>query len=233
MKLVEYGPADRLLQIVAREISSRSKEPHATMGPLKIIDIGSGGAAYWEQILTKFGSAIDLTLVDPKRPANLSDLMRLSTVRHVSGVAPTGLTELAADSFDICTAFDLIEHLRKEDGYHLLYEIDRVTKGQSIVFTPNGFVWQAPSSNNPFNAHISGWTPRELRDLGWGKSRGHTGLRVLFGPYGLPKSRVWAMAKVASLTALLVRILPAIAFSFSAVKTHGSFEETIHNGLAE
>jgi hypothetical protein len=72
-------------------------------------------------------------------------------------------------------AFDLIEHLSREDGYKLLYEVDRISAFASLIFTPNGFVWQPPTEKNSFDAHLSGWTPSEFRRMGWSKLKGHGG----------------------------------------------------------
>lgn len=214
------------------ELVARPAEQNGVVKPLRILDIGSGGAGYWTKVLQRFGGEVELTLFDPMRPANISELEDLSTVSHFVGLAPHGLSDLPSDSFDLCTAFDLIEHLSKEDGFRLLYEIDRVTKGLSIVFTPNGFVWQSPSSNNPFNAHISGWKPRELSGLGWKKPRGHTGLRCLFGPYGLPRATKKPWIQLSYLTAVLVRPLPHFSFAFSCQRRHAAYVQTRHNGLA-
>lgn len=231
-KLIEYGPADRLKQVISDELSARPDGAKKGKRPLRILDIGSGGAGYWGDVLTAFGGQIELTLFDPKFPANFHELEQLSTVRHLSGLAPEGLAEIESDYFDICTAFDLIEHLSREDGYLLLYEIDRLTCGISIVFTPNGFVWQAPSSNNPFNAHISGWKPSELREMGWHAARGHTGFRRLFGPYGLSRLKSKPWIQLSYLSAIFVRFVPQLAFAFSCVRRHSEHEKNLHIGLA-
>lgn len=231
-KWIEFGPADRLRALIQDQMVSRRGGDASSNNPLRILDIGSGGAAYWESILNQWGMDIELTLFDPMRPSNLHELQKVSAVTHIEGLAPLGLRDLAADSFDVCTGFDLIEHLSREDGHLLLYEIDRLTVGTSILFTPNGFVWQEPSKNNPFNAHISGWSPAELARMGWLQARGHTGLRVLFGPYGLPAFAKSPVRQLSFLTAILVRYLPRLSFAFSAVRSHLPFRETNHGGLA-
>lgn len=161
-RVLEYGPKDRLQKTLS----------WAGDGKLKVLDIGSGGAKYWVDICKHFGKRLELTLLDPKAPSNLNELRGLATVTHVPGLAPDSLKQFKVGQFDVVTAFDLIEHLTKESGYSLLYELSRITSGTSIVFTPNGFCPQPPSINNPFNMHISGWTPAELRDFGYGEIRG-------------------------------------------------------------
>lgn len=223
---IEFGPAD-VLESIIRSFRTKNNEDIV----LRILDIGSGGAKYWEKICATEKSVLELALFDPNRPKNLETLREFSNVTHFPGQAPGDLSEFQNDEFDIVVAFDLIEHLTKEDGYSLVYEIDRICRWTSLVFTPNGFVWQPPSRNNKFNAHISGWTPRELRSLGWKPSFGHTGFKWLFKSYGLPAfdRRVPKILSYAS--ALLVRKIPRIAFSFSAIKKHSPTVEYHQEGI--
>lgn len=226
-KVLEFGPSNRLEAIIEKRLRASSRTPNQ----IKILDIGSGGAGYWNHILSRFGGQIELTLFDPMEPQNLQALSKLGNVKHMAGFAPGDLAQFDSNTFEICTAFDLIEHLSKEDGYRLLYEIDRVTLGTSILFTPSGFVWQAPSSNNPFNAHISGWQPMELRRLGWARQRGHTGIATFFGPYGAPKFETTLAKKLSLLTAILVRFAPSISFAFSGLRDHEPETTLVHSGV--
>lgn len=227
VSLVEFGPASRLESIIERALLDQDLEGQK----LQVLDIGSGGARYWRPILQRFGTKIELHLLDPAIPKIMDVLAGLGDVFHISGIAPDDLERLKSDRFTVVAAFDLIEHLSKEDGYRLLYEIDRICKGTSIIFTPNGHVWQPPSQNNPFNAHISGWKPHELRRNGWLKLRGHTGIKWLFGPYGVPKPASKKIHGLFSTTAILVRRFPSVAFSYSAIKRHSVFVEDRHAGV--
>jgi hypothetical protein len=82
-------------------------------------------------------------------------------------------------------------------------------------------VWQPPSVNNPFNAHISGWTPSEFRKLGFNKLQGHSGLKVLRGAYAQPKKWIksWVLLEIDALATISVWKIPRLAFSFTAVKS--------------
>jgi ubiquinone/menaquinone biosynthesis C-methylase UbiE len=188
---------------------------------IKVLDIGAGSAWYWEEIANEITNfSLEVTLLDAVQlDSKLSRHQQLE-FRRLVGTAPESLTEITANEFDLVVAFDLIEHLSKENGYKLLYEIDRISENSSMLFTPNGYVWQPPSMNNPFNAHISGWTPSELRKLGWDQLRGHTGLRVLREPYGLEKKIVkyWPMSELDALLKLASFRMPRFAFAYSAVK---------------
>lgn len=206
-----------IIDVVCNEINvikSNSSE-------IRILDIGAGSAWYWEEILDRFPeNQISLALMDAiEIKGNLLTEPR-HEINRIVGQVPEGLTITPDDHYDIVLAFDLIEHLSKESGYLLLYEIDRICTHTNIIFTPNGFVWQPPSVNNPFNAHISGWRPSEFRKLGFNKIQGHTGLRILRGAYAQPKTWIksWFLLEIDALATILVWKIPRFAFSFTAVK---------------
>jgi hypothetical protein len=188
---------------------------------LSVLDLGAGSASYWDKVLKKFPHMqFKLDLMDAvaiESPASSSS--NVTTLR-IQGQVPIDLSDIRSDTYDLVVAFDLIEHLTKDQGYMLLYEIDRVSSGTSVVFTPQGFVWQPPSVNNEFNAHISGWTPQELKKLGWRRIRGHTGFQDLYGPYGLYKKWVkgWPLLELEALLKICIYRLPKFAFAFTATK---------------
>lgn len=87
--------------------------------------------------------------------------------------ALTGLKTFADLSVDTVLALDLIEHLKKEDGFELLKEADRVAKKQIIFFTPLGFVSNEQTDSNTdawglhgkeLQKHRSGWLPEDFGD---------------------------------------------------------------------
>ncbi len=222
-KHIDFSPVDRLEQMISElEQSGR---------PVKVLDIGSGGATYWKRLVEKFGAGLHLTLLDPMKPSNLDELRKVGKVDYRSGFAPQDLASFQDGSFDIVLAFDVIEHLTKSDGYLLLYGMSRLSNGYSIVFTPTGFRWQPPSENNPWNAHISGWTPTELSKLGWRSQRGHAGLRMFFQDYGIVRYSNLLFRLLAGVSALLVRYLPWCAFAFSAIKSRSNTEPHHHCGV--
>lgn len=69
-------------------------------------------------------------------------------------------------SFDAVIALDVIEHLKKEDGYKLLDDMEKAARKKVILVTPNGFVPQYNKENN-LQAHISGWTTQDFRNKGY------------------------------------------------------------------
>ena len=66
-------------------------------------------------------------------------------------------------SFDCVCAFDIVEHLPKNESAALIEAMERVARKVVIISTPNGYVPWAPSGGNPYQAHRSGWTVEEMR----------------------------------------------------------------------
>jgi hypothetical protein len=188
--------------------------------PIRVLDLGAGNAKYWwkveNELPSEVANRIHLTLLDAVGLPQIS--IGEFQVNRIEGVLPEVLKSLAENSYDLVVAIDLIEHLDKSQGYHLLYEIDRISDLASLIFTPNGFVWQPPSANNKFNAHVSGWTPRELRNLGWKKIYGQGGLKGLVGPYASPKFNGKTITKVIHISSLILAVVPRLSFAFTAVK---------------
>jgi hypothetical protein len=89
------------------------------------------------------------------------------------------LGELFRDRrFDACVALDVIEHLKKEDGWRMLEDMERLATRRVIIFTPNGFIPQR-SQHGDLQEHLSGWTAEEMRSRGY----------KVFGMYGPKKLR--------------------------------------------
>ena len=192
--------------------------------PITILDLGFGQGHHWNGDVPW----AQLTVVDA------SDVWLQETVTHqapaeiVVGKLPALLRDFPDDSFSVVLAFDLIEHLPKHDGFILLYEMQRVARDFAFVYTPNGFVWQPGSPDNPYNAHLSGWTRSDFRKMGWSRLRGHVGPKFLWGPYmtwegpnirGALRVNTW-MLKGLCLT-------PRLCFALSA-EWHSSRSVTSH-----
>jgi hypothetical protein len=159
---------------------------------IRVLDIGSSDGKIWQEIasgswLDDNGVNLEVTLFDAssqeQTQENSKSRLQFETRQ---GVAPIDLRDISPSEFDLITALDVIEHLSKEHGYHLLYEMNRLSE-TSVIRCPNGFVWQPPFISNPYQAHISAWTPRELRKLGWTLQFGESGLNSLVGIGRIPK----------------------------------------------
>ncbi|HTR80547.1 MAG TPA: methyltransferase domain-containing protein [Bacteroidota bacterium] len=125
-------------------------------------------------------------------------------------------------SFDCVMALDVIEHLKKEDGYRLLEMMERIARKKVIIFTPNGFLRQEAYDGNPFQVHLSGWDVDEMRRRGY-RIVGINGIKFLRGDRTNIKWRpqpLWF--RVSLLTQLLVRQRPQWAFQILCVKNLGT-----------
>jgi len=71
------------------------------------------------------------------------------------------------NKFDVCVAFDVIEHLTKKDGLKLLADMEKMATKRVIIFTPNGFLPQHGFEAGDFQEHLSGWNVNEIRNLGY------------------------------------------------------------------
>jgi hypothetical protein len=157
----------------------------------QVLDIGSSSGDIWKHVasggwLNREGIELKVTLFDAHFASDGQEMQSEGlSFESIRGVAPSGLSIFTPGVYDLVTAFDIIEHLTKDQGYHLLYELNRLAP-TSVIRCPNGFVWQPPFESNPFQAHISSWTPRELRSLGWKKQYGESGLRYLIGIGTIP-----------------------------------------------
>ena len=193
---------------------------------IKILDLGGGSGWYWHINtlgMLKESKAIEVFLMDAAYDDQVTESQSL--ISKIQGVIPEALSLIPSDSFDVVIGLDLIEHLSKSDGYLLLYEMDRIASSMQIILTPNGFVWQPPAVNNPYNAHISGWKMEEFASFGYGKYLGLVGYKQFIGPYSQLKrpnpSRFHR--ELVALSAILVRWFPRFAFSILYVRTDKDF----------
>lgn len=204
-------PIAKLIRHIEKEQAASSENAQVSL-----LDIGFGFGLHWGGGSIKVPDRLHIVAMD----AIEADVTWPAKERLV-GFAPHDLLGIPSKSFDYVIAFDVIEHLSRESGYLLLYEMERIARFSSAVFTPNGHVWQPPAPSNPYQAHVSGWTPRDLRQFGWDKVFGARGLKAFYGPFArarfLPNSRL-----AASLRAVIDRfavLFPSLSFSFIAVQT--------------
>jgi hypothetical protein len=187
--------------------------------PLRILDLGGGSGHYWHVNglgKLKNDKVIEIFLMD----AAYEEQEQETSITKIKGVIPGALSLVPSKSYDVVIGLDLIEHLSKSDGCLLLYEMDRIASGLQIILTPNGFVWQPPSENNPYNAHISGWELKEFMAFGYKKFFGLTGSKRFIGPYSQLKRQNPSRfhRELVAVSAILVRFFPKFAFSILCVK---------------
>lgn len=121
-------------------------------------------------------------------------------------------------SFDAVVALDVIEHLKKQDGFKLIKLMEYFAVKKVILLTPNGFVNQ-PGEGNGLQEHLSGWRVSDFRKLGF----------KVFGRYGIKSLRkekaelkykpkaLWGLISELS-NLLYTRKNPKKAYSLLAVK---------------
>jgi hypothetical protein len=120
--------------------------------------------------------------------------------------------------FATVVALDVIEHLTRDEGFALLEAMEQIASKRVIVFTPNGFLPQEPTAENPLQEHVSGWTVDDFERRGY-RLTGINGWRGFRGPYAAIRwrpRRFWH--KVAQLSEHLTEGHPAWAFQLFATK---------------
>ena len=123
---------------------------------------------------------------------------------------------MANRAVDAIVALDVIEHFVKDEALALLREFERVARRAIVLLTPNGFLPQAGTAENPFMEHRSGWSTADLAALGY-SVRGINGWHSLRGAFAAP--RLGPAGKALSLASQpLVRRHPSKAFHLLAVK---------------
>jgi len=69
--------------------------------------------------------------------------------------------------YELITALDFIEHFTKEEGFEILDKIENLAQKRVVVVTPNGFVSQTATADNPWQEHKSGWSVADFRERGY------------------------------------------------------------------
>lgn len=86
--------------------------------------------------------------------------------------------EFPDGSFDAVVLLDVIEHLRENEAIRLVESAERWAKKLVIITSPNGFVPQRALDGNSLQRHLSGWSTRRMRDMGY-NCRGLAGPKFL------------------------------------------------------
>jgi len=121
-------------------------------------------------------------------------------------------------SFDAVVAFEVLEHMTKEQGVALMNHMESAARRLVVVTTPNGHVEQEEYEGNPYQEHRSSWVADDLRSLGY-EVIGLNGLKALRGRLG----RVIFKPKICGewlsfISQVLVQSRPERAFQLMGIK---------------
>jgi SAM-dependent methyltransferase len=181
----------------------------AVAGASSVLDVGCGREG---RLASWIGDGSHLVGVDlvGEAPPGYDEFIQLD-IRRLS-------ERFVEDEFDCTVALDVVEHLDKAAGWRLLADLERIARRRVVVFTPNGFLPQEPYDNNPHQAHLSGWTVEEMRDLGY-RVVGINGWRPLRTERAEFRFRPTPfVARLSFLTQALVTHRPRYAFQLLCVK---------------
>jgi SAM-dependent methyltransferase len=143
-------------------------------GCQSVLDLGCGPLSPTRLLRFAHATAVEgfAPALEAARSAGTHTEYVLADVRTIG-------TLFTPKQFDCCIALDLIEHLSREDGIALLRTMESLARRKVILFTPNGFLPQA-SHEGDLQEHLSGWTPEQMRALGY-RVYGMHGHRALRG----------------------------------------------------
>lgn len=174
-----------------------------------VLDVGCGSGS--RSAPDALANAIGVDVHFPSLAKISRDKARASAVCASLQVLP-----LASCAVDAVVALDVVEHFAKEEAAALLAEFERVARRAVVLLTPNGYLPQTGTVENPFMEHRSGWSSAELIALGY-SVRGVNGWRPFRGAFAAP--RLGAVGKGLSLASQpVVRHHPDQAFHLLATK---------------
>ena len=161
----------------------------------KIVDLGCGYGAllYW----LRHAGYRKLTGVD-RSPEQVQGAHSLGLDFVQQGDIMTHLERSPAESFDVVIAFDVIEHLRKDEALHFVDEVFRVLVpgGTFALHTPNGEGIFSATEHGDFTHELT-LTPRSAAQLlrcgGFTEISAHEDAPVIHGPISVARYVLWKL----------------------------------------
>lgn len=136
----------RLKNSLHKELKKISKK----QSKISVLDIGSSD---FSRIQSFNIENLELTLFDIKFFKENND----DGAKKIEGNVLNIENFFKENEFDAIFALDLIEHIEKEDGKKLINKLIKISKDLIIIYTPNGFLPQKGTIDNPYQEHKSGW----------------------------------------------------------------------------
>ena len=180
-----------------------------------LLDVGCGANSpvgrFATEIPRRVGVDTHFPSIEQSRNAGIHSEYVISNVLEIGD-------KFAADSFDCVTLLEVIEHLPRDAGERLLAHCERIARLKVVVSTPNGFLYQAPTPDNPFQEHVSGWSAEDFRSRGY-EVTGISGWKPLRGTLMRPKWRPHAIfGRLSLLTERHFETRPDRVFQILCVK---------------
>lgn len=148
--------------LFTKKIIIRKLQSLGDLSKLKVLDIGSGKISIFQKINIshKFKklTMLDIILNKSKKIHNIEKIK--STIDKMDNYFNSG-------EFDVVSAFDVVEHLDKKKSLELIKKMKKITSKMIILITPNGFLFQPPAPDNPYQEHKCGYSHEELNNLGF------------------------------------------------------------------
>ena len=179
-KIIRFLSSDKRLKNI---LKNELKSILVSQNEISVLDIGSSDSSRIEEFNIK---NLKLTLFDIKFFKKNND----KNVTKICGNVKDIDKFFHKDQFDIIVALDLIEHLDKNEGKILLDKINYISKNKVLIYTPNGYLPQKATPDNPYQAHKSGWTYSEFKEYGY-EVYGMLGLKYFRGSYHKLKEPVF------------------------------------------
>lgn len=182
-----------------------------------VLDVGCGNDSPLGRLnKTFYSEGIDIykKCIDVSRKNKNHDAYRLGDVRKLGKYYKNG-------SFDVTMSLDVIEHLTKSESLKMISQMEIVAKKKVILMTPQGYIDQKAYDGNPYQVHHSGWTKKNLQDLGY-KVYGLRGLKYLRDEEASIRFRPWIFWGMCSaISEILLFFFPELSFQLFAVKSLG------------
>lgn len=182
----------------------------------KVLDLGCGPHSPLKMLkknpdLELYSVGVDLFRPYIERNINIEKIHTEIIEKNILDI------DFPDNSFDCAVMIDIIEHIRKEDFYNFLPKLEKITK-KIIIITPNDFVEQDIYDENIYQKHLSGWTVKELEELGF-KCFGLSGLKSLRKELWVPKIKPATLGNfIADITQSVVYRNPKFAYHIIAIK---------------
>ena len=126
-----------------------------------LLDVGCGRDSSIKHVVER-GYSVGLDIFKPyilkSKRAKLHDDYVLASASNLC---------FKPKSFQTVALLDVLEHLSKSDGYKIMNQMEGLATDKVVVFTPNGFLKQQEDDGNIHQKHVSGWTVRELENIGF------------------------------------------------------------------